>query len=526
MWGEESYTVECHRIRYSPNIDYTPQRRIDVLAKPLSGARVQFSKGLNLNLNSTAIMQYFIVSQGLLISYILYLIGSRILRSRQNAAKAKALQCEEPPYEKSRLPLGVSQLRRAVKAMADQSWPDYTIQRAKDVGALTFATNILGAGGFFTADEHNIQAILATQFDDFELGQARRNNTFPFLGDGIFNSDGKLWAHHRALLRPQFSREQVSHLEADERHVQALLRSLRLSPEKDNWTEALDLQPLFFHFSLDAFTEFMFGKSVESQRISVTEVEDKSGSKKGEDDEFGVMFDRCTAGVLARALFGPFGWLVWPRGFKNAIEVVHSSVDAIVSDHLHELQEVKTGKGDDATSDEKKDRYVLLNVLTEQTQDPIELRSALINTLIAGRDTTACLLGWVFFALARDGPRFKKLRNAIVQDFGTYAKCDIMRDITFSKMKDCKYLQYILNEALRVYPLAPLGIRAASRDTTLPRGGGKDGKSKIFVPKGSHIEFNNHVLHHREDLWGSDADKFIPERWEGRKMGWDYLPVR
>jgi cytochrome P450 len=471
-------------------------------------------------------MQYLIFGQVLLISYILYLIGSHILLSRQNGAKAKSLQCEEPPHEKSRLPLGISQMRRAIKAMADQSWPDYTIQRTKEVGALTFATNILGARGFFTADEHNIQAILATQFEDFELGQERRDNAYPFFGDGIFTSDGKAWARHRAMLRPQFSRQQVSDLEVDERHVQALLRLLRASPEKDNWTEGLDLQPLFFRYSLDAFAEFIFGKSVESQRVSIAEVEGRSSLKNEEDDAFGVAFDRCTAGVLARALFGPFGWLVWPRGWKNAIGVIHGFVDTIVSDHLRELQETQTGKTDDATLEERKDRYVLLKVLAAQTQDPIELRYGLINTLVAGRDTTACLLGWVFFALARDELRFKKLRNVIIQDFGTYAKCDAMRDITFSKMKDCKYLQYILHETLRVYPLASLGLRVAGRDTTLPRGGGKDGKSKVFVPKGSNIEFNNHVVHHREDLWGSDADKFIPERWESRKMGWDYLPVR
>lgn len=25
-------------------------------------------------------------------------------------------------------------------------------------------------------------------------------------------------------------------------------------------------------------------------------------------------------------------------------------------------------------------------------------------------------------------------------------------------------------------------------------------------------------------LWGGDSDKFKPERWEGRKSGWEYLP--
>ena len=34
-------------------------------------------------------------------------------------------------------------------------------------GSITFKYSILGANNLFTADEKNIQAILATQFDDF-----------------------------------------------------------------------------------------------------------------------------------------------------------------------------------------------------------------------------------------------------------------------------------------------------------------------------------------------------------------------
>jgi hypothetical protein len=72
----------------------------------------------------------------------------------------------------------------------------------------------------------------------------------------------------------------------------------------------------------------------------------------------------------------------------------------------------------------------------------------------------------------------------------------------------------------------PVNGRYANKDTTLPTGGGPDGKSKIFVPKGSACEYSVHVMHHRKDIWGDDAEEFNPERWGGgRKVGWEFLPV-
>lgn len=118
--------------------------------------------------------------------------------------------------------------------------------------------------------------------------------------------------------------------------------------------------------------------------------------------------------------------------------------------------------------------------------------------------------------------RFKKLRDIILSEFGTYAKPS---EMSFEKLKSCRYLQHVHNEALRLCPSVPINNRYANKDTTLPCGGGKDGKSPIFVPKGSSVEFSVHAMHHLKEFWGDDADDFNPERWEGKKVGWEYLPV-
>ena len=78
---------------------------------------------------------------------------------------------------------------------------------------------------------------------------------------------------------------------------------------------------------------------------------------------------------------------------------------------------------------------------------------------------------------------------------------------------------------LRLYPILPLYGRLANKDTFIPLGGGSDGKSKVFVPKGTSVQINTHALHRRQDLYGPDADEFKPERWASLKpMSWGYLP--
>ena len=74
--------------------------------------------------------------------------------------------------------------------------------------------------------------------------------------------------------------------------------------------------------------------------------------------------------------------------------------------------------------------------------------------------------------------------------------------------------------ALRLYPIVQGTSRVAVKDTTLPTGGGDDGKSPILVTQGSLVIFHLFALHKRKDFWGPDADEFRPERWQDEKSSW------
>jgi cytochrome P450 len=116
---------------------------------------------------------------------------------------------------------------------------------------------------------------------------------------------------------------------------------------------------------------------------------------------------------------------------------------------------------------------------------------------------------------------FKNLRNIVLESFGTYSN---PQEITFEGLKSCNYLQWVLNETLRLYPVVPVDGRRALKDTTLPVGGGPDGTGRVYVKKGTQVDYSVYIMHRRKDLWGADADEFKPERWNGRKSGWEYLP--
>jgi hypothetical protein len=100
---------------------------------------------------------------------IIYLVVSQIIISRQNAANARKLGCKEPPIQRNRYPLGIDNLLRAIAADKAKLFPVDAIQRTIDNGAITYKYTLLGSTNYFTADEKNIQAMLATNFSDWDV---------------------------------------------------------------------------------------------------------------------------------------------------------------------------------------------------------------------------------------------------------------------------------------------------------------------------------------------------------------------
>jgi cytochrome P450 len=66
----------------------------------------------------------------------------------------------------------------------------------------------------------------------------------------------------------------------------------------------------------------------------------------------------------------------------------------------------------------KRERYVFLSAVAQVSQNPAVLRPQIFDILMASRDTTAALLSWVIWILAREEKVFSTLQKEIKQQVG------------------------------------------------------------------------------------------------------------
>ncbi|KAH5421465.1 hypothetical protein HBI47_134190 [Parastagonospora nodorum] len=456
---------------------------------------------------------------------LLRIINTFLIKPLRLHLKARRLGCGTVPFEPTRWPLGVDLVKRGLQADREQRTPDFVAARFEAMGRYTWGISVLGTSNLITADPRNVQALLATQFDDFIMGSARRTNLKTALGRSIFAVDGKAWHGAREMMRPIFNRENVSRLDLLEEHLQMMLRTvetsvhgqiqgLSIDGEGRAWSPPVSLATVLPCLTMDSATELFLGQSTHSLAALLAKQQHKDGKDQHEEDSFHHAFERMLAILGTRMRLRSLYWLYGNKDLKKCITTLHSFVDCAID------------SADQARNQGSSQlRYDFLESLRARCSDRAEVREQVLGLLAAGRDTTASLISWVFYCLVRHPRVYRKLRQIILEAFGSDSN-PTGSTITFEKLKSCAYLQHVMNETLRLHSVVPFNSRCARRDTTLPTGGGPDGTMPVFIPEGTEVNFSTHVLHRRRDLWGEDADEFVPERWEKKRLGtsWNYVP--
>lgn len=420
------------------------------------------------------------------------------------------------PVTRYTFPLGLPEFYRMLRGLIKNTVNQENLEFALKSDGMTLRTQVLGSFAILTYDPENIKALLATQFKDFALSK-RHKMFYELLGDGVFTLDGPGWQHTRAMLRPQFTREQISHVQIIETHLQNIINkcnsvyidySMGRSAQK-----YVNIQNLFFQLTIDTATEFLYGES--------TGLLSGGNPKIPNAVEFGDAFNKAQKVLSWRVAAVDFYWIFNSKNFQKWCKTCKDFSMTFVEMALEKTKDCNPSEKERG-SRETSGKYIFLNELAKETRDPIILRDQALNILLAGRDTTASLLSWVFLMLGRHKNEFFKLREEILKEYGTGTE-----KLTFESLKRCLYLRHIINETLRLYPTVPNNFRYAIKDTTLPRGGGSDGSLPIFIPKGELILYSIYTTHRHPRTWGPDAQEFKPSRWNNIKQSdltWSFLP--
>ena len=168
------------------------------------------------------------------------------------------------------------------------------------------------------------------------------------------------------MLRPQFLQQQYKDLNVFRDHVDNLIACL---PENG---EVIDLQPLFFRFTLDTTSGFLFGESTYTL-------------KRGQSNDglnFAKAFDTAQDFVVKRFRLLDLYWLIGGSKFNQSCSLAHKFIDGIITQRQASIDKTQ----------EKRDGYVFFDAVAEASPNKEALRGQLLNILLAGRDTTACLL--------------------------------------------------------------------------------------------------------------------------------------
>ncbi|XVF49795.1 hypothetical protein PTKIN_Ptkin04bG0044300 [Pterospermum kingtungense] len=135
------------------------------------------------------------------------------------------------------------------------------------------------------------------------------------------------------------------------------------------------------------------------------------------------------------------------------------------------------------------------------TQD--NLKAVILDMFIAGTDTISTTIEWAMAELLKNPIVMKKVQEEVRNVVGKKPKIDV------NDINQMEYLKCVINETLRLHPVAPLLV--PRKTTASVKLGGYDIPSNITV-------YINAWAIQRDPNWWEKPEEFIPERFENNPV--------
>jgi cytochrome P450 len=324
----------------------------------------------------------------------------------------------------------------------------------------------------WVSDPALIEEVLLQSVDRFPKTELEKRVFEHTLGDGILTSQGASWRWQRRTAAPLFRPADLTGL-VPTMSAAAEAQLARWAESPAGTVQAIDRDMSATTFRVISAT--MFAGSADRDAAAILHCADTALST--------ISWD------IAAAMMRFPAWLWYPGKLRRRRAGVRlrALVTAILA-----RRRADGLKGDDLLAR-------LARAQDPETGAPMsekQLVDNLITFLAAGHETTAKALTWVLYLLARAPDWQRRVRDEVLAVAGR-------APIGGEHLDMLVVTRAVLEEAMRLYPPAPIMSRAAASAVEL---GGRQ------IPAKANVVIPIFAVHRHRRLW-EDPDRFDPERF-------------
>lgn len=141
-----------------------------------------------------------------------------------------------------------------------------------------------------------------------------------------------------------------------------------------------------------------------------------------------------------------------------------------------------------------------------------ELTAEALTQLIAGSDTTSNTATAILYYVVRTPGVIEKLQAELDAAIGPGVP-------SYEQVRDLPYVAAVINETMRIHSTSSLGLPRVVALATPENPNPKPVQIHGYTfPPGTVLSVPSYTIHHSKEIWGSDADDFVPARWEEKRL--------
>ncbi|KXS10317.1 cytochrome P450 [Gonapodya prolifera JEL478] len=380
-----------------------------------------------------------------------------------------------------------------------QTLHEWVLNQAKKHGDV-WRTTILAyppVDMILTTNVTDVEHILRDPWT-YEKGVDQKRQNSDLFGHGIFAADGDEWKVQRKVASNIFNVKNFRDFYSPIFHHDAT-QVVRHLEQASKIGAFIDIHDLLLRSTLDSFLKISMGEDRGCLASDGTVVD---GRYTLPPVEFAIAFDTLNS-ICAKRGSIPF-WQVIEK--LNGTDAKRDWCQKVLHGNAQKIIDKKRQAYAAGQVPKDKSKQDLLDYFMQTENDdgtPVtdeQLRDVVINFIVAGRDTTAQTLSWVFYELSKNPQILAKVRQECLSVLGPTRMCD------YNDLKELKYTTATFNEVLRLYANVPFNFKVPTKDDVLPG-------SKTKVYKGQRVAFHPYAMGRLTKIWGPDAEEMRPERW-------------